>query len=134
MEDESLLKELAERRIPLTLCPLSNLKLGVIKRMEDHPRKKMMDRRIIVTVNSDDPTYFGGYINENYLAVQRALNLSASDIYRLAENSFKASSMDETAKNDALEKLRRYMAEYVSNVDYEFPAARVIMPLVVTQK
>jgi len=115
MDDERLLKELAERRIPLALCPLSNLKLGVIKRMDDHPLKKMMDKGIIVTVNSDDPAYFGGYINENYLAVQRALNLSARDIYRLAENSFKASFMDETAKHDALEKLRSYMAEYASS-------------------
>jgi adenosine deaminase len=115
MDDERLLKELAERRIPLTLCPLSNLKLGIIKRMDGHPLKKMMDKGIIVTVNSDDPAYFGGYINENYLAVQRALNLSARNIYRLAENSFKASFMDETAKNDALEKLRSYMAEYASS-------------------
>ncbi|MEM3602695.1 MAG: adenosine deaminase, partial [Candidatus Bathyarchaeia archaeon] len=115
-EDESLVKELVRRKIPLTLCPISNLKLGVVKRLEDHPLKKMMDRGLMVTVNSDDPAYFGGYINENYLAVYKALNLSVNQIYKLAENSFEASFMNAEQKRNTRKKLEGYMKSVKSSL------------------
>lgn len=108
LEDENLVKELIRRKIPLTLCPLSNLKLGVIKRMEEHPLKKMMENGILVTINSDDPAYFGGYINENYLAVQRALNLNEQNIYVLAKNSFIASFLSKDDKKRMIARLDKY--------------------------
>jgi len=112
IEDEDLVKELVRRRIPLTLCPLSNLKLGVVKSLEEHPIKTMMDKGLLVTVNSDDPAYFGGYIKENYLAIQKALNLGAKEIYKLAENSFQASFLSYSEKrkmNEKLEEFRKSM-------------------------
>ncbi|MEM2440586.1 MAG: adenosine deaminase, partial [Candidatus Bathyarchaeia archaeon] len=90
VENPELMVELARRRIPLTLCPLSNLKLGVVKRLEEHPLKFMMEKGLLVTVNSDDPAYFGGYINENYMAIQGALGLTLDHIAILAKNSFEA--------------------------------------------
>ena len=76
IEDPDLIDVLGIYEIPLTSCPLSNLKLKVIKRMEDHPLKEMMERGVKVTVNSDDPAYFGGYLNDNLIAVADALQLS----------------------------------------------------------
>jgi adenosine deaminase len=98
LEDPSLVAELVSRKIPLTVCPLSNLKLKVIPVMEKHPLKIMLEKGIVATVNSDDPAYFGGYINENYLAVAHALNLSKEQIAELARNSFEASFLDEKEK------------------------------------
>lgn len=112
VEDESLLEELARKRIPLTMCPISNLKLGVVKSVKEHPLKKMMGRGIVVTVNSDDPAYFGGYINENYLAVQKALGLNAQQICLLARNSFQASFLSESEKHGMMAKLENYMKEW----------------------
>jgi adenosine deaminase len=108
LDDENLIKELAQRKIPLTLCPLSNLKLGVINKMEEHPLKQMMEKGLLVTINSDDPAYFGGYINENYLAVQRALNLNEEHIYELAKNSFNASFLDEDEKKRMIANLNKH--------------------------
>ncbi|MEM3565406.1 MAG: adenosine deaminase [Candidatus Bathyarchaeia archaeon] len=108
LDDENLVRELARRKIPLTLCPLSNLKLGVIKGMEEHPLKKMPDKGLLVTVNSDDPAYFGGYINENYIAVQKALGLNAQQIYELARNSFQASFLSEHEKREMLTRLEKF--------------------------
>ena len=88
LEDDQLVKELAAREMALTLCPLSNLALCVIDDIHDHPLKRMMDLGLKVTVNSDDPAYFGGYLNDNFIAVQQALNLTKADIYELARNSF----------------------------------------------
>lgn len=98
-DDEHLLNEVAEKKIPLTMCPLSNLKLAVVKDMKDHPLKNLMDKNVFVTVNSDDPAYFGGYINENLHAVQQALNLSLEDIIVLAKNSFDASFISQEKKD-----------------------------------
>jgi adenosine deaminase len=110
LDDEILVRELARRRIPLTLCPLSNLKLGVVKSLGEHPLKKMLEKGLLVTVNSDDPAYFGGYINENYMAVQRALDLNVQQIYELAENSFQASFLSEPKKREMLAKLEKFRA------------------------
>lgn len=105
LDDERLVQELVRRQIPLTLCPLSNLKLKVIKGIEDHPLKKMLEKGLLVTVNSDDPAYFGGYIGDNYIAIQKALSLSEKDIYRLAVNSFKASFLSQSRKEMLLKQL-----------------------------
>lgn len=97
-EDPELLDRLARERIPLTVCPLSNVKLHVFERMEAHNLKRLLERGLCVTVNSDDPAYFGGYLLENYLAVQRALDLSRADLTELARNSIEASFLVEPAK------------------------------------
>lgn len=106
MEDGSLVEELVRRQIPLTVCPLSNVKLRVFGTMQEHNLKQMLDRGLLITVNSDDPAYFGGYINENYRAVQEALGLDREHLVRLAENSFKASFLPEGEKQRHLDELR----------------------------
>ncbi|MGE4587596.1 MAG: adenosine deaminase [Mangrovibacterium sp.] len=109
--DEQLAAELARRQIPLTVCPLSNLALRVVDNLEDHPLKKLMDKGLLVTVNSDDPAYFGGYINENYQAVAEALQLSRADLCRLAGNSVVASLLSDPEKNHYLQSVDRYYRE-----------------------
>ena len=111
-DDENLVQELARRKIPLTLCPLSNLKLGIISDMENYPLKRMMDKGLIVTINSDDPAYFGGYINENYFAVQKALKLDEEDVYQIAKNSFIASFLDRSQKEKMIKRLERYVSDF----------------------
>ncbi len=91
ISDPALIEEIIKRGIPLTMCPLSNKKLKVQEDLSKHPLKEMMDKGVIVTVNSDDPAYFGGYLNENYLAISKALNLKEDDIRKLIENSFRGS-------------------------------------------
>ena len=91
LEDPVLVRRLAADRIPLTVCPLSNVKLRVFDRLQRHSLKAMLDRGLIVTVNSDDPAYFGGYVADNLRAARDALGLSRGDIVRLARNSFEAS-------------------------------------------
>ncbi|MBU0489116.1 MAG: adenosine deaminase [Bacteroidetes bacterium] len=98
LEDESLVAELVKRNIALTVCPLSNYKLAVVKDLTKHPLKLMLDKGMFATINSDDPAYFGGYLNENYQAMYRNLNLSKEEIIRLAKNSFLASFLPEAKK------------------------------------
>lgn len=98
IEDPDLVDVLGIYEVPLTSCPLSNLKLKVIQKMFDHPLKEMMERGIKVTVNSDDPAYFGGYLNDNFIAVADALNLSKDDIIQLVRNSFEASFISDGEK------------------------------------
>jgi len=102
-EDSALVARLARERMPLTVCPLSNIKLKVFERIEQHNLKRLLDRGLCVTVNSDDPAYFGGYVLENYLAVQQGLDLCGADLAQLARNSFEASFL-------APEDKRRWMA------------------------
>jgi adenosine deaminase len=90
-EDPALLRRLAEERMPLTVCPLSNIKLNVFSSLEAHNLKRLLAEGLCVTVNSDDPAYFGGYLLENYLAVYDALALSIADLKLLARNSFEGS-------------------------------------------
>ena len=97
-EDTALVERLVRERIPLTVCPLSNVKLCVYKRIEDHNLRRLLNRGVKVMINSDDPSYFGGYVLDNYLAVQRGLNLSKADIAKLAQNSIEASFLDDAAK------------------------------------
>ncbi|MFP5459828.1 MAG: adenosine deaminase [Bacteriovoracia bacterium] len=98
IEDDALMQRLVKERMPFTVCPLSNLKLCVVKRLEDHNLKKLLARGACVTVNSDDPAYFGGYMNENFLQTTRALDLSSIEIKLLARNSFEASFLSNQEK------------------------------------
>ena len=110
LDDMNLVQELVRRKIPLTVCPLSNLKLRVIERMENHPLKKMMEKGLLVTINSDDPAYFGGYINKNYLVAHEAFRLNKEDIYNLAKNSFEASFLDTSKREEMIAKLGGYIS------------------------
>jgi adenine deaminase len=94
LQDPLLVAELAHTRLPLTVCPLSNLKLCVVNDLRDHPLKKMLDAGLCVTVNSDDPAYFGGYMNANFVQTVEALNLTRDDVVTLARNSFEAAFAD----------------------------------------
>jgi adenine deaminase len=102
LEDPELVAELARRRVPLTVCPLSNLKLCVVKDLRDHPMKRLIDAGLCAMVNSDDPAYFGGYMNANFVQTVEALGLSADDVETLANNSFEAGFMDEARRQDCL--------------------------------
>jgi len=98
LEDQQLVRRLVADQVPLTVCPLSNIKLRVFDKMTDHNLKKLLQAGICATINSDDPAYFGGYINENFLQTRRALDLTADDITRLARNSFTASFLCDADK------------------------------------
>jgi adenosine deaminase len=98
VEDAALVDYLRERRIPLTVCPLSNVKLRVFDRIEDHNLERLLQLGLCATVNSDDPAYFGGYVQENYVAAARGLGLDAGQIAQLARNAIDASFLDTAAK------------------------------------
>jgi adenosine deaminase len=100
LEDPALVARLARDRVPLTVCPLSNVKLCVYPDLAHHPLKTLLDAGICATVNSDDPAYFGGYVDRNFLATFEALPLGANDAYALARNSFEASFVSEERKRD----------------------------------
>ncbi len=108
IEDEELMDEIRDRQIPLTVCPLSNVKLKVFKNLEEVPVKTFLQKEMLVTINSDDPSYFGGYINDNFLQTAEAQNLSRSDIYTLVKNSFNAAFITENERNGFLEKLQAF--------------------------
>lgn len=112
LEDPALVQRLVRERIPLTVCPLSNVKLCVFKSLEDHNLKTLLDLGLCVTVNSDDPAYFGGYITENLMASQQALGLTRHDIYTLARNSFEASFLSIDEKQRLIDELDRFMDAY----------------------
>ncbi len=109
LEDPALVARLAREGVPLTLCPLSNLKLKVVEDLSAHPLKEMLAQGLRVTVNSDDPAYFGGYVNENYRAVQEALGLTDEDLGRIARNSFEAAFLDECEKQALIARLDEYL-------------------------
>jgi adenosine deaminase len=96
--DAELVSRLAADRIPLTMCPLSNVRLRLFDRIQGHNMKRLLDRGVMVTVNSDDPAYFGGYVGDNYRAVQLGLGLSDDEIRTLARNSIEASFLDADEK------------------------------------
>ncbi|MFD1657042.1 adenosine deaminase [Streptomyces caeni] len=113
MEDPALVERLARERIPLTLCPLSNVRLRAVDALADHPLAAMLDAGLLCTVNSDDPAYFGGYAGDNFDAVRAALGLGEERLRELARNSFAASFLEHDEE-------RR--ARYIAEVDaYEFP-------------
>lgn len=111
LEDDQLITHIVEKQIPLTVCPLSNLELKVVDDLKDHPMLQLMEAGLMVTINSDDPAYFGGYINENYIQIAAALNLSKKQITDLAKNSFKASFLSDVEK----EKLINQVEDYYQN-------------------
>lgn len=108
LEDDTLVQLLAQKQIPLTVCPLSNLKLRVVDKLENHPLKKMMKNNLLVTINSDDPAYFGGQLNDNYLKLSKALRLTTDDIYQLAKNSFTASFLSDSEKLSYIKQVDEY--------------------------
>jgi adenosine deaminase len=91
LEDDALVERLVRDQIPLTVCPLSNVKLRVVDAMRDHPLRTMLERGLKVTINSDDPAYFGGYIADNYVAAAEALALTPAELEQIARNSLEAS-------------------------------------------
>ena len=105
LKDEKLTKELIKKQIPLTVCPLSNVKLCVFKNLKEHNLKKMLNEGLMVMVNSDDPAYFGGYLNENLVKSQAALNLSKNELKTLIINSFKSSFLSEEKKMQWIKKI-----------------------------
>ncbi|MBB3188686.1 adenosine deaminase [Microbacter margulisiae] len=117
LEDELLIKHIVENKIPLTVCPLSNLKLKVVKEAIDHPLLKMLNRGMVATVNSDDPAYFGGYINENFLAMSEALNLTAKHVHQLSRNSFIASFLTQEEKSKWIRETDLYYEQYHGRIE-----------------
>jgi len=105
LEDASLVAYLVDHQIPLTVCPLSNVKLKLFDRMQQHNLLQMLASGLCVTVNSDDPAYFGGYIEENFLALHQAHSLTAEDVVKLARNAFKASFLDPAKRKNYLKEL-----------------------------
>ncbi len=110
LEDAALTARLAREKIPLTVCPLSNLRLCVVADMKAHPLRRMLQAGLVATINSDDPAYFGGYMNENFSAAQQALDLSKDEIGTLAANGFRAAFLDEATKRRHLAELERVLA------------------------
>ena len=108
LQDEKLVSEIIKRDIALTVCPLSNTAVQVIDDLKNHPLKKMMTLGMKVTVNSDDPAYFGGQINTNFIEIQKALDLSKQDIYELSKNSFEYSLLDNKTKASYITELDNY--------------------------
>ena len=110
LEDPALVERLAKEQIPLTVCPLSNVKLRVFDTLQEHNLKKLLDAGLCATINSDDPAYFGGYIGENFLQTQQALNLSIDDIHTLAKNSFTASFLSDEDKKRHIAELAKMIS------------------------
>lgn len=111
MDDPELVQYLIENRIPLTVCPLSNIKLKVFPTLKDHNLKQMLDLGLHVTINSDDPAYFGGYITENFLSVQKELDLNKHDLLKLSMNAIEVSFLDASGKEKLKNELEKYYAE-----------------------
>ena len=96
--------------MPLTLCPLSNVELKVIQKMEEHPVAKMLEKGILATIHSDDPAYFEGYMNENYYETAKALNLTSEQLEQLAVNAFKASWLSTDEKASRISEVKAYFS------------------------
>lgn len=111
VEDPRLVAYLVEHQIPLTVCPLSNVELCVFDSIEQHNLRQLLELGLCVTVNSDDPSYFGGYVAENFAATQAGLGLNQTEIFQLAQNSFKAAFLSAEAKQAYLTELDEFMAQ-----------------------
>ena len=110
MEDPTLVGRLAREKIPLTVCPLSNLRLRVVDDLAKHPLRRMLDKGLMATVNSDDPAYFGGYVNQNYRAVSEALELGRDEISAIVRNGVRASLMPAAEKEKVFAEINRVLA------------------------
>ena len=109
LEDEVLVQKLVQMDMALTICPLSNLKLCVVKNLREHPLKTILNKGLKATVNSDDPSYFGGYMNDNFISITNALNLEKSDLVTLVRNSIDASFLEDLPKLSLMKKLDQYL-------------------------
>ena len=105
LKDEKLVEILSKSQIPLTVCPLSNIKLRVFNSLKEHNLKKMLEKKLMVMVNSDDPAYFGGYLNKNFIEIQEALDLSHEQVKTLLINSFKSSFLKDNKKKEWISKI-----------------------------
>ena len=112
VKDPALMQRLAKDRIPLTVCPLSNLKLCVFPQLADHNLRQLLEAGLVATVNSDDPAYFGGYMNENFLQTFAATGLDAGHAYRLARNSFEGSFVDSATRQRYIDRLEETFARF----------------------
>jgi len=112
MESEPLIERLQQTQMALTVCPLSNLKLCVVGNLADHPIPAMLERGLLVTINSDDPSYFGGYLNDNFFAIQEHLNLDREQIVTLVKNGFKGSFLTTEEINIHLNEIDRYLEQH----------------------
>lgn len=110
LEDEALTQHIANEGMALTVCPLSNLKLCVVDDLKSHPIKKMLTAGLKATINSDDPAYFGGYMNENFLQLVEAVELTKAEVAALARNGFEAAFISDAQKKQLLHKLDTYLA------------------------
>lgn len=109
LQDPKLVERLESQKTPLTICPLSNTRLCVVDDMKNHPLKTMLDHGLKATINSDDPAYFGGYMNENILSVISALNLSKKNLAQLMSNAIEAAFVGDTIKTKLATELENYM-------------------------
>lgn len=114
IEDPELVERLAQSRMPLTVCPLSNVKLAVFEKLSDHNLKTLLDAGLCVTINSDDPAYFGGYIQQNFIETQEALGLDADDLRALARNAFEASFLSENDKDRLLREVEQVFRRHAA--------------------
>ena len=105
IEDEALVERLIQEKMPLTVCPLSNIKLCVFDRMEEHNILQLLERGLCVTVNSDDPSYFGGYMTENFVAMNNAFSMSVEQVEQLIKNAIEGSFATDDRKKELLGKL-----------------------------
>jgi adenosine deaminase len=112
IHDAALMQRLARERIALTVCPLSNIRLRVFDTLAQHNLGRMLDAGIVATINSDDPAYFGGYINENFTQTFAALNLSAQQAWQLAANSFDASFAEAPVRRDDIDRLSEFFERF----------------------
>ena len=109
LEDDKLVERLRDDQIPLTVCPLSNIKLRIFKKLRNHNLKQLLNNGLIATVNSDDPAYFGGYLNRNLIECQMSLNLTEEDIKRLVINSFRSSFLSEDKKKKWIVRINNFV-------------------------
>ena len=112
LDDPELVKVLAERGTPLTVCPVSNLRLKVVKSLEDHPLRRLMEAGLHVTINSDDPPYFDAYVTENFIACRDALDLTMDEVVGLARNGLTAAFVVPEERDRLVAKLDLYVAEH----------------------
>lgn len=112
IKDPSLMKKLLDRKTPLTVCPLSNVVLKLIDDIKNHPLKEMLDAGLLVTINSDDPAFFGGYIAENYYAAYKDIHLSLDDLVVCAYNSINGSFADQALKNKYFTQLNDFVINF----------------------
>src|SRR5271170_7499425 len=111
LDDAALVGRLAREQIALTVCPLSNLRLKVVADLAHHPLRRMLDKGLVATVNSDDPAYFGGYVNDNYRAVSEALRLTRDEIAAIVRNGIQASLLTKAEKDGLLAEVDRVLAD-----------------------